>query len=110
MIHEEEGVPWSWYKYTKPGLDFDLKVTLEAVKVDVSEAGNRDAKPRLVCLPGQCVKVAEPVLRSIGMKNLATISIVPPVCPGRQRRPCPSQIGPSQSSRSTSGSLPSSGV
>ena len=42
-------------------LYFD-SATLEAVKVDVSEARHRDTKPSLVCLTSQGVKVAEPML------------------------------------------------
>ena len=48
-----------WYKHMS--LYFD-SATLEAVKVDVSEAGHRDTKPSLVCLTSQGVKVAEPML------------------------------------------------
>ena len=39
-----------------------LLATLEAVKVDIAEAGHRYTKPSLVGLTSQCVKVAEPVL------------------------------------------------
>ena len=38
--------------------------TLEAIKVDVSEVGHRDAEPSFVCLSGQRVKVPEAVLNN----------------------------------------------
>ena len=82
-----------------------MKATLEAVKVDVSQICHRDTEPCLVGLTGQCVKVAEPVLSVETQIMIIVIGIGSPVCPGRQHRPCLSQIGPSQSSRSTWASL-----